>query len=192
MSNADPQDYLNQFNDNAQKMLQPWAKLNQAFLRNAEMMTDFSLNTIKTYSEMSLDNLREVAKVDSPESAKEFSSKQAEILKEVSQKMLADAQKLTELGSCMQDEIMQVMGDVYEETSEQVQSTMQQTTEQATKNAQEYAQNMNKMAEQVAEKASEAVKTAAQSNATSSSTTNNASSANNSSSSTDKTSSKKP
>ena len=79
MSNADPQDYLNQFNDNAQKMLQPWAKLNQAFLRNAEMMTDFSLNTIKTYSEMSLDNLREVAKVDSPESAKEFSSKQAEI-----------------------------------------------------------------------------------------------------------------
>ena len=185
MSSTDPQDYINQFNENAQKMFQPWAKLNQAFLRNAEMMTDFSLNTIKTYSEMSLDNLRQVAKIDSPESAKEFSSKQAEMINSISQKMLTDAQKLTELGNCMQDEIMQVMGDVYEETSEHMQTTMQQTAEQATKNAQDYAANMNKVAEQVAEKASEAVKSATQ--ATTAATNASASTTSN-----DKSTAKKP
>ena len=80
MSHATPQDYLNQFNENAQKMFQPWTKLNQAFLKNAEMMTEFSLDTIRTYSEMGLDSMRQIVQIDSPESAKNFSSQQAEIL----------------------------------------------------------------------------------------------------------------
>ena len=210
MSNPNPQDYINQFNENAQKMFEPWTKLNQTFLKNAEMLTEFSLNTVKSYSEMGLDSMRKVAQIDSPEAAKDFSSYQAEMLNNISQKMLADAQRMTELGSSMQDEIMQVMSSVYGQTNEQMQSTMQKTAEQATKTAQEYAANMSKMAEEMTEQATNAVKSATQSATQSgfnnaggdnnNSSTNSNSSSNNASNNTnagannsnDKNSTKKP
>lgn len=155
MTQSNPQDYFNQFNENTQKMLQPWSKLNKAFVKNAEMMTEFSLDTMRSYSEMGLENMRQVADIGSPETAKDFSNKQVEMLNSISQKMLADAQRLTDLGNSMQDEIMKVMGEVYGQTNEQLQATMQQTADQATKTAQEYAENMSKMAEQVTEKMTE-------------------------------------
>ncbi|WP_201585366.1 phasin family protein [Psychrobacter jeotgali] len=188
MSQQTPQDYMNQFNESTQKMFEPWTKLNQAFLKNAEMMTEFSLNTIKSYAEMGLENMRQVSEIDSPESAENFSNKQAEMINNISQKMLADAQRMTELGSSMHDEIMQVMGDVYGQTNEQMQANMQKTADQASKTAQEYTANMSKMAEQATEQASKAAKAATSKNTdtkktnsssnTSSSSTNTGKSAN--------------
>ena len=160
MSQQTPQDYMNQFNESAQKMLDPWTKLNQHFLKNTEMMTEFSLDTIKTYAEMGLENMRQVSEIDSPEAAKDFSSKQAEMLNTISQKMLADAQRLTELGSNMHDDVMKVLAEVQSQTSEKMQENMQKTADQATKTGQEYAANVNKMAEQFAEQATSAAKTA--------------------------------
>ncbi|MGM8887876.1 phasin family protein [Psychrobacter sp. 1U2] len=172
MSQQTPQDYVNQFNESAQKMFEPWTKLNQAFLKNAEMMTEFSLNTIKTYAEMGLENMRQVSEIDSPEAAKDFSSKQAEMLNTISQKMLSDAQRMTELGSNMHDDVMKVLGEVQGQTSEQMQSSMQKTADQATKKGQEYAANMNKMAEQFTEQATKAAKTATGANTKSGAKTN--------------------
>lgn len=158
MSQATPQDqmkdFMNQFTAEPQQMFEPWNKLNQAFLKNAERMTEFSLNTMRSYSEMGLANMRQVAGIDSPESAQDFSSKQAEMLNEISQKMLADAQRMTELGNSMHEEVMQVMGEVHGQTNEQMQANMQKTADQATKAAQEYTENMNKMAEKATEQVS--------------------------------------
>ena len=162
MSQPNPQDFLNQFNQfsgDTQKMFEPWTKLNQAFLKNAEMMTEFSLNTIKSYSEMGLENMRQVAEIDSPESAKNFNDKQAEMLNVISQQMLADAQRMSELGSSMHDEVIKVMGDVQGQTTEQMQANMQKTADQATKAGQEYAANMSKMAEQASGTVKAATKT---------------------------------
>ena len=159
MSQPNPQDFLNQFNQfsgDTQKMFEPWTKLNQAFLKNAEMMTEFSLNTIKSYSEMGLENMRQLAGIDSPETAKDFSDKQAEMLNTISQQMLSDAQRMTELGSSMHDEVMQVMNDVYGQTNEQMQTNMQKAADQATKAGEEYAANMSQMAEKFTEQASKA------------------------------------
>ncbi len=163
MSQSNPQDFMNQFNQfngESQKMFEPWTKLNQAFLKNAEMMTEFSLSTMKSYAEMGLENMRQVADIDSPEAAKDFSEKQAEMLNGISQKMLADAQRMTELGTSMHDEVMKVMGEAQGQTNEQMQAHMQKTADKATKTGQEYASNVNKMAEQFTEKATDAVKTA--------------------------------
>ena len=158
MSQATPQDqmkdFMNQFTAEPQQMFEPWNKLNQAFLKNAERMTEFSLSTMRSYSEMGLANMRQVAGIDSPESAQDFSSKQAEMLNEISQKMLADAQRMTELGNSMHEEVMQVMGEVHGQTNEQMQANMQKTADQATKAAQEYTENMNKMAEKATEQVS--------------------------------------
>ena len=160
MSQSNPQDFINQFNENTQKMFEPWTKLNQAFLKNAETMTEFSLNTIKSYSEMGLENMRQVAGIDSPESAKEFNSKQAEMLNVISQQMLADAKRMTELGNNMQEEVMKVLSEVHGETNEQVQANMQKATDQAKKKTQEYTENMNKMAEKATEQVTKAAEQA--------------------------------
>lgn len=177
MSQTNTQDYVNQFNENAQKMFEPWTKLNQAFLKNAEMMSEFSLNTIKTYAEMGLENMRQVAEIDSAESAKDFGSKQAEMLNTISQKMLADAKRMTELGSNMHNEVMQVLSEVKDQTQEQMQANMKKTADQASKNAQEYTSNMNKMAEKTAEQVSKAATNTGAAKSNTNTDTKNASSA---------------
>ncbi len=190
MSQQTPQDYVNQFNESAQKMFEPWTKLNQAFLKNAEMMTEFSLSTIKTYAEMGLENMRQVSEIDSPESAKDFSSKQAEMLNTISQKMLSDAQRMTELGSNMHDDVMKVLSEVQGQASEKMQENMQKTASQATKTGQEYAANMNKMAEQFTEQATKAAKTATGANAKSDTSSNTKTNAKTGTSSTGKSTNK--
>ena len=160
MSFSTSNDYINQFNENTQKFLAPWSELNKAFVKNAEQMTEFSLNTIRTYTEMGLENMRQLAKIDSPEAAKEFGAKQADILSQISQQIMEDAKHMTELGSSMQDEVMQVMSEVYGQTNEHMQSTMQKTADQAAKTAKEFTSNVNKMAEQATQNANTAAKTA--------------------------------
>ncbi len=98
-------------------------------------MTEFSLNTIKSYSEMSLKNMGQVARIDSSESAKDFNDKQAEMLNIISQQMLADAQRMSELGSSMYDEVMKVMSNVHGGTKEQMHTDRQKTTDQSTETA---------------------------------------------------------
>ncbi len=179
MSFSTQNDYIDQLNDNAQKMFEPWSKLNQAFLKNAEQMTEFSLNTMRSYSDIGLENLRQVANIDSPEAAKDFSTKQTEMINGISQQMLADAQRLTELGKSMQEEVVQVLTQVYGETSEKMQESMQKTADQAAKTAQDFTENMSKMAEKATENASDALKTAtkAATNATPDASTDNSTSA---------------
>lgn len=144
------QDLFNQFNQNTQKIYEPWSKLNKAFLKNAELMTDFSLSSIKSYSEMGLERLRQYSEIDSPESAKEFSDKQSEIVNTLSQKIIEDSQRLTEIGNEMRNEVSKVISEVYGESTQNMQSAMQETADKATKNATEFTQNMTKMAEQAA------------------------------------------
>lgn len=168
MSFSNSKDYINQFNENTQKIFAPWINLNKAIVKNAEQMAEFSLSTLRTYTEMGLDNMRQLAEIDSTEAARNFSSKQPDVLSHLSQQILADAQRLTELGSQMQDEVMNVMSDVYGQTNEQMQSAMQQAADQASKTAQEFTANMNKMAEQTSQAASGFKATEAENSATNS------------------------
>lgn len=168
MSFSTSKDYINQFNENTQKIFAPWINLNKAIVKNAEQMAEFSLSTLRTYTEMGLDNMRQLAEIDSTEAARNFSSKQPDVLSHLSQQILADAQRLTELGSQMQDEVMNVMSDVYGQTNEQMQSAMQQAADQASKTAQEFTANMNKMAEQTSQAASGFKATEAENSATNS------------------------
>lgn len=159
-STATSNDYINQFNENTQKFLSPWKELNKTFVKNAEQMAEFSLNTIRTYTQMGLDNMCQIAKIDSPQAAKEFSANQADILNQISQQIMVDAKHMAEIGSNMQDEVMKVMSEVYGQTNEHLQSTLQKTADQAAKNAKEFTSNVNNMAEQASQDTSD-VKTAA-------------------------------
>lgn len=145
--------FFENLNDNTRKMYEPWTRLNQAMLKNAEKMTEFSLDTMRHYSEVGLEQLRNAAKIDSPESASNFNQKQGELLNELGQKMLADAQRLTELGAEIRTEIMNAMNEAYSTNASQMKSAMKNATEQATKNASDFnrkvSENMNKAATQM-------------------------------------------
>ncbi|WP_296404660.1 phasin family protein [Psychrobacter sp.] len=171
MSFTTSNDYINQFNENTQKFFGPWSELNKAFVKNAEQMAEFSLNTIRTYTEMGLENMRQISKIDSPEAAKDFGTKQADLLSNISQQILADAQRLTELSSEMQDEVMKVMGDVYGKSNEQMQDAMQKTADQAAKTAQQFTENMSKMAEKATSSTSSNTATPSTTSTSTSSTT---------------------
>lgn len=154
------QEFFNQFGQNTQKMYEPWSKLNKALLKNAELMADFSLSSIKSYSEMGLEHLREYSEVDSPEAAKSFNGKQSEMMNTLSQKILEDTQRLTEIGNEMRNEVSKVMSEIYGESTENMQSAMQETADKATKTATEFTQNMTKMAEQASASVAAASKSA--------------------------------
>lgn len=147
--------FFDNLNDNARKMYEPWTRLNKAMLKNAEKMNAFSLETMRHYSDLGLEQLRNVSQIDSPESASSFNQKQSELLNELGQKMLADAQRLTELGAEIRSEIMNAMNEAYSNNASNMQTAMQNATEQATKNANEFnrkvSENMNKAASQVSE-----------------------------------------
>ena len=105
-------DFMDIMKDSSRQLYAPWSRFNQAMLRNAEKMTDFSLETMRHYSEMGLEQLRNVSSVDSPEAASSFNQKQTELLNQLGQKMLSDAQRLTELGNEIRNEVMSAMNEI--------------------------------------------------------------------------------
>lgn len=147
--------FFDNMNENTRKMYEPWSRFNQAMLKNAEKMTDFSLETMRHYSEMGLEQLRNVSAVDSPEAASNFSQKQTELMNELGQKMLADAQRLTELGNEIRNEVMTAMNEVYSNNATNVKSAMEQATQNASKTAESFnrkvSENMSKAASQMNE-----------------------------------------
>lgn len=122
-------DFLENLNEQAKKMYEPLAKMNQVMLKNAERMTEFSLNTLKNYSEMGLNHLKHASEVKSPESATDFSAKQTELVNTISQQILQDAQRLTELGNALRDDVMSVLGDAYSKATADVQAAMKPAAE---------------------------------------------------------------
>jgi phasin family protein len=124
-------DFLANFNEQARKMAEPLAKMNQVMLKNAERMTEFSLNTIKNYSELGLNHLRHAAEVKTPEAATDFSTKQTELVNTISQQILQDAQRLTELGNAMRNDLLEVMGESYTKATTEMQAAMNPTADEA-------------------------------------------------------------
>ena len=124
-------DFLANFNEQARKMAEPLAKMNQVMLKNAERMTEFSLNTIKNYSELGLNHLRHATEVNTPEAATDFSTKQTELVNTISQQILQDAQRLTELGNAMRNDLLEVMGDSYTQATTEMQAAMNPTATEA-------------------------------------------------------------
>ncbi len=122
--------FLDNLNEQARKMYEPLTRMNQVMLKNAERMTEFSLNTIKNYSEMGLNHLRQASEVNTPEAATDFSAKQAELVNTISQQIMQDAQRLTELGNAMRNDLMEVMGEAYSQATADMQAAMNPAADQ--------------------------------------------------------------
>lgn len=101
------------FNEQAKKLYGPVLNLNKAMLRNAERLTEHSLQAVKTYAELGLNQLREVSHVEDPSTLSAFTAKQAELLNSLSKQVLDDAQRLTDLGNELRADVAKCMSEAY-------------------------------------------------------------------------------
>ncbi len=90
---------INAFTEQAKNFSAPLAKFNSLLVDNMEKMTEFQLNTIKSYASISIGQIKNAADVKDAESMKTFSSAQAEVAATVNKKIMEDAKVISEMAT---------------------------------------------------------------------------------------------
>lgn len=90
---------INAFAEQAKSMYAPLTKLNSLMVDNMEKMTEFQLSTIKSYAELSIDQMKKAVEIKDAESLRNFSSAQAEVASTVNKKIMEDAKVLSDLAN---------------------------------------------------------------------------------------------
>jgi phasin family protein len=90
---------INAFAEQAKSMYAPLTKLNSLMVDNMEKMTEFQLSTIKSYAELSIDQMKKAVEIKDAESLRSFSSAQAEVASTVNKKIMEDAKVLSDLAN---------------------------------------------------------------------------------------------
>ena len=80
-----------------QVLTQPLIKANQLFATNLEQMVVFQMNTLKSYLDISINQMKAAAEISSIETLQDFYKRQAEIGQALQQKLMTDAKEMTEM-----------------------------------------------------------------------------------------------
>ncbi len=91
------EDLINTFSEQMKSQIQPWIKMNSLWLAGLEKATGFQLNTISSYSQIGLEQIKKVIEINGLEDLQEFSSEQSNITELLNKKILDDNKVLTEL-----------------------------------------------------------------------------------------------
>jgi len=90
---------INTFAEQAKSMYAPLTKLNTLMVDNMEKMTEFQLSTIKSYADLSIEQMKKAVEIKDVESLRTFSSAQAEVASTVNKKIMEDAKTLSDLAN---------------------------------------------------------------------------------------------
>jgi len=96
---------INAFTEQAKNFSAPMAKFNSLLVDNMEKMTEFQLNTIKSYASISIGQIKNAADVKDAESMKTFSSSQAEVAATVNKKIMEDAKAISEMANDFKSQV---------------------------------------------------------------------------------------
>lgn len=110
---------INAFAEQAKSMYSPLTKLNSLMVENIEKMTEFQLNSIKSYADMSIDQMKKATEIKDADSLRTFSSAQTEVAATVNKKIMEDAKSLA---------------DIANEFKTQIEGVWKESTATATKN----------------------------------------------------------
>ena len=99
---------INAFAEQAKSMYAPLTKLNTLMVDNMEKMTEFQLTTIKSYAELSIDQMKKAVEIKDAESLRSFSSAQAEVASTVNKKIMEDAKILSDLANDFKGQVESV------------------------------------------------------------------------------------
>lgn len=73
-------------------------KLNRLAVANVEKLVALNMDTLRNYSDLSLNSLKALVEVKTPEALQAYLGKQGEVIKSVGEKLVADAKVVAELG----------------------------------------------------------------------------------------------
>lgn len=104
--------------EQARKLQDPMHNVNKAMLGNLERITEFSLTTARNYADLGLKQLQVITSIKDPDSLTAFQSSQAQLLTQLNQMVLKDAERLNELGNQLRNDLGQLMGDVYQKATQ--------------------------------------------------------------------------
>lgn len=103
---------LNAFSEQAKSMFTPLAKFNSLMVENMEKLTEFQINAAKGYAEMGLAQMKSAAEIKDLESARNFTSAQAETASTLNKKVIEDAKILSDMALNFKAQIEGIMEEV--------------------------------------------------------------------------------
>ncbi len=101
-------DMFKAFSEQTEKTFAPYVKFNKLVAKNVEMLTELHLNTVRTYSEMGLAQVKAASEVTDVSSLTAFNSQQLANLTKWSQQMIDDGAKLQALAKEFKDDLDQL------------------------------------------------------------------------------------
>ena len=100
---------INAFNDQAKAMYAPMTKFNSLLVESMEKMTEFQLNTIKSYAEIGLNQMKNAVSIQDAEGLRQFTASQAEATSTINKKILEDAKAMSDMAADFRNKIEDVM-----------------------------------------------------------------------------------
>ncbi|MDN3525796.1 phasin family protein [Halomonas sabkhae] len=122
---------MDSFNQQAREFFTPMRKLNSLMLDNMERVTQYQLDAMKRYSQMGTSSLRDASDIGDAEQARDFGTRQVEMMTELSNQMLADARAMSEMSLRMKSEMEALFGESGQAMAERMEEATQATQESA-------------------------------------------------------------
>lgn len=88
---------LDALNEQTRQLFEPVRKFNSLMLSNMEKLTQYQMESMKRYSQLGTERLRDASEVDDADDLRDFGTRQVEMINALSRQMLEDAQALSEL-----------------------------------------------------------------------------------------------
>ncbi|EPC00946.1 hypothetical protein L861_15420 [Litchfieldella anticariensis FP35 = DSM 16096] len=107
------------FTEQTRNFFEPMRKLNGLMLDNMEKMTQYQLESMKRYSQLGTERVRDASEIKDAEDLRDFGTRQAAIMNELSKQMLEDARAMTELSMQFKSEMDKLFVETGQQTAEQ-------------------------------------------------------------------------
>lgn len=102
------QEIMDIYTTQAEKMFAPAQQFARLSLSNSEKLYALQLEIAQSYVDLGVEQLKAMIEVKDPESLQAFVTRQVDVARNVSEKMIADAQAVAELGSKINAETQQL------------------------------------------------------------------------------------
>lgn len=96
---------LAQLSEQSQKMAQPINEITSLTVDYIEKLSQFQVNAVKAYTDLGLDQLKNMTAVKDPESLQAYITKQREMAAQMGKKIADDAKTLAQLGEVFAEDI---------------------------------------------------------------------------------------
>jgi len=100
---------LNAFAEQAKSFNTPFTKLNSLFVENVEKITELQFQALKTYTDLGINQLKKAAEIKDADSARAFTTAQAEAATAINKKVVEDAKVFSDLATDFKNQVEAIM-----------------------------------------------------------------------------------